>query len=106
MTATALIHSIVGEQRLISPILTLETPLTKQTLAGQVLRFAWHLTSVLMVLCAMIVVWPAVPVGLIRLTGLIWFLVGIADAILTRGKHLGWPFLAAAGVFSLVGTWP
>lgn len=104
MVTTAVIHSVLGERRLIGPLLAIEAPLLRNALARQILRYAWHLTSVLMGLSAVLVVWPLVPIGLIRLTGLVWLFVGIADAALTKGKHLGWPFLAASGAFALVGT--
>lgn len=105
MVATALIHSVLGERLLISPMLAIEVPLMKQPLARQVLRYAWHLTSVFMILSAALIVWPAVPMSPIRLTGIVWFIVGIVDALLTQGKHLGWPFLAAAGILTFIGTW-
>ena len=29
---------------------------------------------------------------------------GVGDAILTRGKHIGWPLLSAAGILALLGS--
>lgn len=33
-----------------------------------------------------------------------WTATGRLDAIHTRGKHIGWPFLTAAGLCALVGA--
>ena len=105
MLVTALIHSILGERRLIGPLLLGDDPLMKRSLARQVVRYAWHFTSVLMALSAAVVVWPDVPTGVLQLTGLVWLLCGIADAVLTKYVHPGWPFLVASGTFTLIGSW-
>jgi hypothetical protein len=34
--------------------------------------------------------------------GIIHVAVGLFDAVLTRGKHIGWPMLTAIGLFSLL----
>lgn len=103
MTATAMIHSILGERRLIGPILALNTGIVAAPLSGQVLRYAWHVTSVLMLTNAALVVWPGAPKQLIGLVGAVWLSAGLLDAVLTRGKHVGWPFLALAGLFAVLG---
>jgi hypothetical protein len=101
---TAMVHSFLGEKRLIGPILALETGIVARPLARAVLRFAWHLTSVLMLLTALLLVWPGTPIALIRITAAAYLLVGLIDAVVTRGKHVGWPMLAGAGVLALVGA--
>ena len=105
MVATALLHSFLGEQRLIRPLLAINTPLLQSTLARQVLRYAWHFTSVLMILSAVVIVWSGVPSGVIIVVGITWLVTGIADAVLTSGRHLGWPFITIAGVFTLLAAW-
>lgn len=104
MVATALVHSIFGERRLIGPILALDSAITNKSLARQVLRFAWHFTSLLMIVSALLVAWPETPLRLIAVTGMIWLFVGLFDAVYTRGKHIGWPFLAGAGTLALLGA--
>ena len=44
---TLLVHSFLGEQRLIKPVLASEVGVMKRPLARQVTRFAWHWTSLL-----------------------------------------------------------
>ncbi len=104
MTLTAIVHSMLGEKRLIGPLLKLDSEVTNRPLARKVLRFAWHFTSILMVLSALLVIWPGTPVELVQVTGATWLAVGIFDAIYSQGKHVGWPFLALAGLLALVGT--
>ena len=103
MTLTALAHSIVGEKRLIGPLLTRDIDLLSGYRASLV-RFAWHFTSLLMIVTALVVAWPGTPVPLIQITGAVWLLAGLFDAVLTRGKHIGWPLLSVAGIMALLGV--
>ncbi len=103
MIVTAIAHSLVGEARLISPLLARDIDLLSGYRANLV-RFAWHFTSLLMIVTALVVGWPGTPALLIKITGVIWLLAGALDLILTRGKHIGWPLLSAAGVLALLGA--
>lgn len=102
MAVTAAIHSVVGERRLIGPLLRLERGVMAVPLARQVLRLAWHLTSALMIACAIAIAWPQTPHGVRLAIGGIWMVSGLFDALYTKGKHLGWPFLVAAGALAIV----
>ena len=104
MALTAVVHSVFGEKRLIGPILALNGGILLVPLARQVLRFAWHLTSVLMLVSAVLVIWPGTPLGLIQITGAAWLAAGFLDAVYTQGKHIGWPFLSGAGICALLST--
>ncbi len=105
MAFTALVHSVLGERRLIAPILALDTGPVAVPLGRGVLRFAWHFTSVLMIISALVVAWPGTPAMLIVVTGSLWLAVGLFDAVYTKGKHVGWPFLAGAGLLALLGVY-
>jgi hypothetical protein len=103
MALTAIAHSIVGEKRLVGPLLALKLSL----LSGyrpSLVRFAWHFTSLLMIATALLVAWPGTPTPLVKMTGILWLIAGGFDAILTRGRHIGWPLISAAGVLALVGA--
>jgi hypothetical protein len=102
MALTAIAHSIVGEKRLIGPLLALNIDLLSGYRSNLV-RFAWHFTSLLMIVTALLVVWPGSPALLIQITGAMWLIAGVGDAILTRGKHVGWPLLSTAGLLALLG---
>jgi hypothetical protein len=104
MIATALTHSILGEKRLIAPLLAIDHPMMQAPLVSDILRGAWHLTSLLMVLNAVAIVWPGAPTGLILVTGGVWLGIGLLDGVLTKGKHVGWPLLALSGLFALLGV--
>ena len=104
MAATAAAHSVLGERWLIAPTLRLHAGILRVTLARKVLRFAWHLTSALMLLSAALVAWPSSPHALVGVAGAVWLAVGLVDAAYTRGKHLGWPLLSAAGALALAGA--
>ncbi len=103
ITLTAFAHSIVGEKRLIAPLLAQKIDMLSGY-RGSLVRFAWHFTSLLMILTALVVTWPGTPVPVIKITGAIWLLAGILDACLTGGKHIGWPLLSAAGILALLGA--
>jgi len=103
MIATALAHSVVGEIRLIAPLLARQIDLLSGYRASLV-RFAWHFTSLLMLCSALVVGWPGTPALLVTVTGVIWLVAGLLDAVLTRGKHIGWPLLSAAGGLALAGV--
>lgn len=105
MLVTAVMHSVVGERRLILPLIRLNSGVMTVPLARQVLRGAWHLTSILMIACAVTVIWPATPHVVLAVMGIVWLGSGIFDAAYTRGKHIGWPFLAVAGALPLLYLW-
>lgn len=104
MAITAFLHSYFGEKRLIGPILGSDLQLVKTPLARMVIRLAWHLTSILMLINAALMVWPGTPVALVAATAATWLVMGLIDAVLTKGKHIGWPPITAAGVFGLIGS--
>ena len=103
---TAGIHSVVGEQRLIGPLLASDTAIMQSPLARQLARFAWHWTSALWLLVAAVLALAAY--GEIASTALILGIaavhlaMGIADGILTRGRHIGWPLITLIGVLTLL----
>lgn len=102
MAATAAIHSVVGEKRLIGPLTAPGSVLPGR--GKRVLRVAWHLTSFYMLSNALVVVWPDSPAGLIRVIGVFWLLVGLFSLTSSRGRHVGWPTLTGAGATALIGT--
>jgi hypothetical protein len=104
MATTALVHGALGEKRLIRPLLALDQGIMAVDLARRVFRFAWHAMSLLMLVSAATVVWPGTPRALILLVGAAWLAVGLADALYTRGRHIGWPILTASGVFAILGA--
>ncbi len=104
---TAFTHSYFGERRLIGPLVASNEGVMSRKLAKQVVRFAWHLTSVLWFGQTLLPLRPALIPGyfdpvLIGGIGAIHVAVGLFDGIVTRGKHIGWSMLTAIGVFALL----
>ena len=103
---TAALHSILGEKRLIAPLLAEAYGPLASRLGRQVTRFAWHFTTVLMVLSALLLLATpdagVIGMPMVVVIGATYVLVGIVDGILTRGKHIGWWFLTLAGILALL----
>jgi hypothetical protein len=110
--AIGAVHSWLGERRLLGPLLSPQTRqgvLADSAFARQVIRFAWHVTTIawwgigaiLMVLAFS----PATGGG--RLSAAIiavtFLVTGGVILATSRGRHLAWPvFLAIAGL----SAWP
>jgi hypothetical protein len=107
LVLTALIHSVLGERRLIGPLVARRDGILANHLARVILRFAWHLTSVTWLALGLILVqlvrnpatarfWAAAA------TGGAFTSVGLFDAVVSRGRHIGWPLLAGIGITALL----
>ena len=104
MVTTAGVHSVLGYRRLIVPLLRGESGPLADPLSRRIIRFAWHATSVLMLISAAAVAWPGTPTGLLIVIGAGWLLTGLFNAAYTKGRHIAWPALSGAGIFALIGA--
>ena len=104
MALTALVHSWLGEKRIVMPLLAYRDGVMQRPLARVIVRYAWHVTSALMLASALAVAWPGVPGGLILSIGAIWLALGLASLVASRGKHVGWPVLTGAGLAAIMGA--
>ncbi len=106
IVTTMLVHSTLGQRRLIGPLLEDGAGVMKRPLARFIVPFAWHLTSGIgLVLASILLAWAwipdlARPIGL-ALTGVVFTVAGIWDAIGSRGRHVGWPPLTLTGLCAL-----
>ena len=98
--ATAAIHSILGERRVMSRVGSIDPAVLSPRLA-RMLHFTWHLASVCMVLTAAAVAWPGSPLPLIRLIGATYLALGIIALWKSRGRHVSGPLFTGAGVLAL-----
>lgn len=106
---TALVHSLAGERRLIQPMLAARSGILENPLARQVVRLAWHWTSVLWLMVGAVLFaaaredfdlpWVMVVLGAGHL------LAGLADGYITRGRHIGWPLITAIGALTLTAVY-
>ncbi len=107
LVLTAAVHSVLGERRLIGPLLELHSGVLAAPLARFLLRAVWHFMSV-----AFAVIAVGLVAGIARpdlaATALLWGTAigiggaGVYDAIGSRGQHIGWPMLVLIGVFALL----
>lgn len=110
LTILALVHSVLGERYILMrlfrrgalPNLFGGTTFTKQTL-----RFAWHITTVFALGLSALLVQLEQGRGEQALTATLgWTLLlsGLLPLIHTRGRHLSWLVLFAAGGLCLVSA--
>ncbi len=106
LVATMLVHSILGQRRLIQPLLDENAGVMQRPLARFIVPFAWHLTSGIgFVLASILLAWAWIPdqartIGLAT-TGVVFTVSGIGDAIGSKGQHVGWPPLTLIGLSAL-----
>jgi hypothetical protein len=104
IAATATIHSVLGERRLIGPLLA-GGAFAAAPRAGRAVRFTWHLAALLMVLTALTVAWPGTPDTIVWLIGSTYVGLGLLSLWMTRGRHISGPMFAAAGISALAAGW-
>jgi hypothetical protein len=104
--ASALMHSLLGEAWLIGPLVRSRSGAMGRPTARQVTRLAWHWTSVLWLMVAGVLVSAGlghpVDTWLLACIGGVHLVLGLFDAIVTRGRHLGWPLLILIGGLTLL----
>jgi len=104
---TAVVHSLLGERRLIGPLLSRREGILASELARVLIRLAWHLTSATWAVLAVILIQLAHdPIGARRWaaasTGVAFTCAGVLDIVYSRRRHVGWPLLTAIGVAALL----
>ncbi len=111
--AAAIVHSMLGERKIIGPLLAPERRqrfldvLEKSALTRGVVRFAWHVTSVAWLgLAAVLVALASAPpedraaavAGVVAAT---FFVTGSITLVASRGRHLAWPVFFAIAALCL-----
>jgi len=104
IAATGAIHSVLGERKLIGPLLA-GGAFAGAPRAERAVRFTWHLATLLMVLTALTVAWPGTPVTIVRLIGASYLGLGLLSLWMTKGRHISGPMFTAAGLFALAASW-
>jgi hypothetical protein len=101
-----LAHSYLGERYIVAPLLRREPPVFTDPFRRQVVRFAWHLTSV---------AWWGLGGILLSLGDTGYERIGLIAAVIflisalttfaaTHGRHLAWPVFVAISVCAWMGT--
>jgi|SRR5712664_883157 hypothetical protein len=99
----AIVHSYLGEKRILPRLFANAGSMFRgdPALMSSILRWAWHLTSLAWIALALVLVAmthvPAaartLPVAIIASC---LALSGVVCFVTTRGRHIAWPFFAAA----------
>jgi hypothetical protein len=106
------LHSILGERRLIGPMLAPQTRtglLAASAYARAIVRFAWHLTTLSWWAIAVVVgLCAADPQSawareLAVIFASLFAAIGLVCFSTTRGRHIAWPFCLAV---TLLLLWP
>jgi hypothetical protein len=107
LITTGAVHSLLGERRLIGPLLARREGILASNFARFILRFAWHLTTVTWVVLALILAQLAHNAAAARswaaaVTGVAFTGAGLYDLVCSRGRHVGWPLLTGIGIAALL----
>jgi hypothetical protein len=108
LVATMGVHSILGQKRLIRPILKQGSGVMQYPLARFILPFGWHLMSFMgLVIATVLFAWAWAPdqartIGL-AMTGLVFTASGLIDAAGSKGRHIGWTPLTMIGLSAFAG---
>ena len=109
LVVTMCVHSVMGQRRLVRPLIDEGAGVMKHPLARFIVPFAWHLPSAIgLVLAAILFAWAWAPdqargLGLVA-TGVVFTASGIIDAIGSKGRHVGWPPLTLIGLSALAAV--
>ena len=103
---TAAVHSVLGERRLIPPLLMQRDGVLESEFARFLLRAVWHFMSVGFAIIATGLIATAgsrstAGTALLAATALGIGGAGVFDAIGSRGRHIGWPLLVLIGFLAL-----
>jgi hypothetical protein len=103
---SALMHSLLGEAWLIGPLVRSRSGVMGRPTTRQVARLAWHWTSVLWLMVGGVLFSAGlghhVDPWLLACIGGAHLVLGVFDAVVTRGRHLGWPLLILIGGLTLL----
>lgn len=103
IAATGAIHSLLGERRLIGPLTA--SGAFGSARAARIMRFTWHLTTLLMLLTAATVAWPGTPLPLVLLIGAAYLGLGLLALYFGKGRHVAGPMFTAAGLLTLLAAY-
>jgi hypothetical protein len=103
LVMTMCVHSVMGQRRLVRPLLDQGEGVMKHPLARFIVPFAWHLTGGIgLVVAAILFAWAWAPdqaksIGLAA-TGIVFTASGLIDAVGSKGRHIGWAPLTLIGL--------
>ena len=99
IAAAGLVHSILGERRIMSRVRTMESIDPR---ARRALSFTWHLAGLLMIITGLTIAWPGTPPLLVQLIGATYLLLGLLSLKMTRGRHISGPMFTGGGLLAMI----
>ena len=100
LVVTAVVHSVVGERRILSPMLGPAEGgprILKSRLARAIVRFAWHFTSISwLAVAAVFAILAGLPApvqthAIVVVLGGSFLVMAVISLAISRGRHIGWP---------------
>ena len=93
-----LLHSILGEKFILTPLFLLDLPLLRgrENVMEWTIRFAWHLTTVLFWGIAAVFILLACRHnmqdvnGLVHILAITFFISALLSFVITRARHFSW----------------
>lgn len=106
IAALGVAHSILGEKYIIGWLLKHDLPrlFGGTSFTAGTIRFAWHITTVLFLGLAAVLVALALGAGpaiVVSVVGSTFIVSAVLPLWFTRGRHLSWVVLLAAGAICL-----
>lgn len=101
----AVLHSVLGERKLLGPLfaagLPQGVPPLRGALARRTLRLSWHLLSIAWVSLAALV--ARGDGGVLTVVGAMLLLSGLLSLAISRGRHFAWALFTVGGAAGLLG---
>ncbi len=102
----ALGHAVLGEQRLVRPLIAARGWAQSEPLISTVIRLAWHWTTALILFTAYVMYVAAtepasISSSLVMALGLIYLGAALIDLILSKARHDAWPPMALIGFLTI-----
>ena len=102
----AVVHTLLGERLVIGPLLAGEVPKLggSSRFMRRTVRYAWHLTSLIAVGFAALLVFyarePKQHMMAIKIVSATFLLSSLLAVIMTRGKHFSWVVFLVIGLLT------
>lgn len=103
-----LLHSVLGERFILTRLASLPPVFGSELFTARILRFAWHITTLLLLGMGLVLVLQAAGRGGAYLTARVFSATFLMCAILSggvsRGKHFSWVLFLAAAILAWFGA--
>ncbi len=103
-----LLHSVLGERFILMRLGSLPPVFGSELFTARILRFAWHITTLLLVGMGLVLVLQAAGRGdaepTARVFSVTFLLCAILSGGVSRGRHFSWVLFLAAAILAWFGA--